>query len=495
MEKCLQCHFFYIDNRPISLHRSPGKLLLNLFRQYFSTNLSHSFIYVHIRCSVSVVYDCNLDPAKSEILFEQPEYVTSCFTRFLEKCLSVTSAWAGNGQDAVGGEEGPGVKLLSPPLSSPIRDVAEKRNVYAAVDEGALYKPVMKQSPQMATAQRLSFHASTTDSQFTKHTIVADVPVERDIVRKTQQRNMPMETGRQTTLEDFRCMFSSPPQNKDHQPTQCKDNLRQTRLDEFLPGSVAQLPTSLLKRPRSDDPPATHPSYQSNNLNIPAIQAAVGSILGPDVPDLSHGIISACRPLQSSQIPNLRDQPRRDIEMDGPPGMNLFKHAGRMKGKELRQQASVKRQKSASVTPYFPVASGEKDIGRVSRGKNYSVEEGQMFHAIQADGQKDSINPWTIAAGKYGSLNRPWGINRSVQGGNDCIMEEVGDSAGGRSMGKMGARYDYFVNASVGDGLQRLMLRWVIRRDEIYDEQMMLLSFIPPECDLEEFLLEYCSSD
>jgi len=181
--------------------------------------------------------------------------------------------------------------------------------------------------------------------------------------------------------------------------------------------------------------------------------------------------------------------------MDGPPGMNLFKHADRRKGRDSRQQATVKRQKSASITPYFPAASGEKDLGRVSRGKKYSVEEGQMFHAIEADGQKDSINPWTIAAGNNRSLTNSRGINRIVHGGNDCIMEEVGDSAGGRSMGKMGERYGDFINASGGDGLQRLMLRWVIRLDEIYDEQMVLLSFIPPECDLEEFLLEYCSSD
>src|SRR5579859_4372788 len=149
VEKCLQTHFFYVDNRPISLQRDPGKHLLKLIRQQYPTNTSHSFIYVNIHCSSSVIYDCNLDPAKSEIIFERLDYIAECFSQFLEQCQMTTSGSVNLGEPAQRNIHGEG-GFPSPPLTSPVKTVRDRINVYA-VDEGELYPPLMKQSPEMVT--------------------------------------------------------------------------------------------------------------------------------------------------------------------------------------------------------------------------------------------------------------------------------------------------------------------------------------------------------
>jgi hypothetical protein len=86
-DKQLQTHYVYIDNRPISLSCNPGKHLFKLLREtYPNGSLTHSFVYLNFHCDVErVKYDCNLDPAKSEVLFERFDLVSECFTNFLKK--------------------------------------------------------------------------------------------------------------------------------------------------------------------------------------------------------------------------------------------------------------------------------------------------------------------------------------------------------------------------------------------------------------------------
>src|SRR5438045_1139505 len=149
-EKCLQTHLFYAYNRPISPQRDPGKHLLKLIRQHYPTNISHSFIYVNTHCSSSVIYDCNLDPAKSEIIFERLDYITACFSQFLQKSQIEPSASVNLEEPTQRNVQGEG-GIPTPPLTSSVK-IMDRRNVYA-VEERELFRPLMKQSPEMVTKQ------------------------------------------------------------------------------------------------------------------------------------------------------------------------------------------------------------------------------------------------------------------------------------------------------------------------------------------------------
>jgi len=93
-DKQLQTHYLYVDNRPISPSRSPAKDLLKLLRESYprAEKLSSSFIYLNIRCTPgTIMYDCNLDPAKSELVFEHPELVFRMFKEFIDEMFQTRS--------------------------------------------------------------------------------------------------------------------------------------------------------------------------------------------------------------------------------------------------------------------------------------------------------------------------------------------------------------------------------------------------------------------
>jgi DNA mismatch repair ATPase MutL len=126
-DKQLQSHYVYIDNRPMSLTLNPGKRFLKMLREsYPPQNLQHSFVYLNFHCEVDKIkYDCNLDPAKSEVVFEQFDVVCDCLTKFLEKALGTTA----RPPSSISGGFFDGTRdvnwLPSPPTSSPHVPVRE----------------------------------------------------------------------------------------------------------------------------------------------------------------------------------------------------------------------------------------------------------------------------------------------------------------------------------------------------------------------------------
>jgi len=131
-DKQLQAHYIYIDNRPISLTRNPAKHLFRLIRESYpsTSDLQHSFVLLNLHCDRSKIkYDCNIDPAKIEIIFERFEHVSDLFMRFLRTVGGLTST-----RPTTGGQVNffstavTETHLPSPPPSSPIK---APQNVYA----------------------------------------------------------------------------------------------------------------------------------------------------------------------------------------------------------------------------------------------------------------------------------------------------------------------------------------------------------------------------
>jgi DNA mismatch repair ATPase MutL len=113
-----------VDNRPLSLSRSPAKDLLKLLKESYpqSQNLTTSFVYLNILCTPgTIVYDCNLDPAKSELVFEDRELVFRIFQEFLDEMFQLRPPSTASG-DFFSSQTAQ--RLPSPPPTGP-------RNVYA----------------------------------------------------------------------------------------------------------------------------------------------------------------------------------------------------------------------------------------------------------------------------------------------------------------------------------------------------------------------------
>lgn len=126
VDKQLQSHYIYIDNRPVSLIRNPAKQFLKLLREAYSSDhpLQHSFIYLNFICDVDKVrYDCNLDPAKSEIFFENFEQVCEAFQQLLDKvCVSTIHGSPILAHPNLSCSELNKALMVSTPPSSPIRN-------------------------------------------------------------------------------------------------------------------------------------------------------------------------------------------------------------------------------------------------------------------------------------------------------------------------------------------------------------------------------------
>lgn len=88
MDKQIQTHYIYIDNRPVSTICNPAKHLVKLLRESYpaSTSLQNLFLYLNIHCNPEKIrYDFNLDHTKSVVVFERFEVVIQCFQAFLGK--------------------------------------------------------------------------------------------------------------------------------------------------------------------------------------------------------------------------------------------------------------------------------------------------------------------------------------------------------------------------------------------------------------------------
>ena len=117
-DKQLQMHYLYVDDRPISLSRSPAKDLLKVLRESYPhpEKLASSFIYLNLHCTPGTVkYDCNLDPAKSEVVFEHPEFVFRMFKEFIDEMFQIQSPSLASVDFFSSAPQ----KLPSPPPTSP----------------------------------------------------------------------------------------------------------------------------------------------------------------------------------------------------------------------------------------------------------------------------------------------------------------------------------------------------------------------------------------
>ena len=77
--------FLSVDGRPLSTERGLGRHIAKIFKSYIrsaaarsepSTTVSVPFICLHIRCPGGS-YDANIEPAKDDVLFEDPQFVLS----------------------------------------------------------------------------------------------------------------------------------------------------------------------------------------------------------------------------------------------------------------------------------------------------------------------------------------------------------------------------------------------------------------------------------
>jgi DNA mismatch repair ATPase MutL len=137
VDKQLQPHYIYIDNRPMSLTRNPVKCLLKILRESSpnAQKLQQSFIYLNFHCDAEKIrYDCNLDPAKSEVVFEKFEIVCQCFRDFVEEIYGISRS---RSTSPASPSFFPCIhensRLPSPPPSSPVLSLG---NPFAVVSNG-----------------------------------------------------------------------------------------------------------------------------------------------------------------------------------------------------------------------------------------------------------------------------------------------------------------------------------------------------------------------
>lgn len=233
----MQTHYIYIDNRPVSLTRNPAKQFLKLLRESHPSerSLQSSFIYLNLRCDVTrVKYDCNMDPSKSEVIFEKFEVVCECFKMFLKEVYGMSSMRSPSPVpvDFLAHETGSS-RLLSPPPSSP---VLPERTVYA-VEENNLDKTTpQKNFRQTLLDEYRSPHTPTERRNQDALSFVNERPSEGDaaslrsiMVRSSEFDGIDLTQGiisgrqrRQTTnslgnnsLEAFRARFDM----NGHHPT------------------------------------------------------------------------------------------------------------------------------------------------------------------------------------------------------------------------------------------------------------------------------------
>jgi DNA mismatch repair ATPase MutL len=411
-DKQLQSHYLYVDNRPISLSRNPGKHILKLLREANPNVSTNSFVYLNVHCDVEQVkYDCNLDPAKSEVLFERFDFICDCFTKFLRTLE--------NGRIAAVRSPSPCMeffpraqldsRLPSPPPSSPVIPL---RNVYA-VNESEFHQP-----------------------------------------SAVQPR---------------------------------KDNLRQTRLEEYRSGYVtAEPPEKTVNRVKK--------------LVLPTeIRSAMEYTTGIGEIDMTEGIVSSRKP-RESEISELSDITPQ-IQQAQNNLANIARYGLPDVIDDEPVQARTKRRepkaRNSSTTPNFkPPASPRNPRSHKSQSlssppvlppppavaiKQRSLSDSPLN--VASNTFDTSLNPWTIAA-----MNPPSKRQRILPG---TYCEPTGRSVP-RADDNSEDRFENKVGLDLG--LQKRILVCQVSLEEVAVGQVMMLNNVPPPCDLNDYLLQYCSS-
>jgi hypothetical protein len=412
-DKQLQSHYLYVDNRPISLSRNPGKHILKLLREANpNVSITNSFVYLNVHSDVEQVkYDCNLDPAKSEVLFERFDFVCDCFMNFL-RALD-------NGRTAVRSPS-PSMeffprgqldsRLPSPPPSSPVIPV---RNVYA-VNESEFHQP-----------------------------------------SAVQPR---------------------------------KDNLRQTRLDEYRSGYVA-----------AEQPPEKTVN-RVNKLVLPTeLRSAMGNITDIGEVDMTEGIVSSRKP-RESEISELSDITPQ-IQQAQNNLANIARYGLPDVIDDEPVQARTKRRepkaRNSSTTPNFKLPASPRD-SRSHKSQSLSsppvlppppavaIKQRSLLDSptnIASNTFDTSLNPWTIAA-----MNPPTKRQRILPG---TYCEPTN-----RSVPRADDNSEDMFEKKVGLDLrlQKRILVCQVSLEEVAVGQVMMLNNVPPPCDLNDYLIQYCSS-
>jgi len=157
----------------MSLTRNPAKQILKIFREVHPSREQHSFLYLNFHCDVdSVKYDCNLDPAKSEIVFERIDLVCTCFRTFLDIVYGTTSvrSHSPEAEDFFPCAQQTS-RLPSPPQSSPVvvpsnvRSPIEDRGHAGGLKIRQLRQTRLDEYRGRFTAEKGGNEPSTTDSE------------------------------------------------------------------------------------------------------------------------------------------------------------------------------------------------------------------------------------------------------------------------------------------------------------------------------------------
>ena len=278
LDKQLQTHYIYIDNRPVSLTRNPAKKILKILRELYSSdrNLQHSFIYLNLYCDVDKVkYDCNMDPSKSEVIFEKFEVVCQCFKRFLNEVYGMSSMRSPSlaPVDFFAPETGRS-RLLSPPPSSPILPA---NNIYTVEENNVTPQKNLRQtlldeyrSPHtpaectnqdalsFANEERSEGDAAALRSLMGCGSEFDGIDLTRGIISGRQPRQIANPQGN-NSLDAFRARFDM----NGHHPTDAMQNQpssRDTRNVTKQSSSMRKKTESVVKSPRT--PRTRNPVHQ-----------------------------------------------------------------------------------------------------------------------------------------------------------------------------------------------------------------------------------------
>ena len=97
--------YFSVDGRPLSTSRGIGRDLTKLYKSYLRTAASRSeqsltitdpFLCLHIQCPQGT-YDVNIEPAKDDLLFEDPQLILSLVESLFQESYGELTVSSGNG--------------------------------------------------------------------------------------------------------------------------------------------------------------------------------------------------------------------------------------------------------------------------------------------------------------------------------------------------------------------------------------------------------------
>ncbi|KZF26099.1 hypothetical protein L228DRAFT_257587 [Xylona heveae TC161] len=103
--------FVSVDSRPMSCARGPMKQILSLYKQYLHMELSdkskakNPFLYLRIFCPEGI-YDPNVEPAKDDILFENPSLLLSAVEELFRAAYETPQNAPMNDQSSIALKDG-----------------------------------------------------------------------------------------------------------------------------------------------------------------------------------------------------------------------------------------------------------------------------------------------------------------------------------------------------------------------------------------------------